>query len=156
MFFFLSQNLSYPNANCIGSISQTPADAHANFFYIIMWIIINYINRPPSKYTFINLFFFYSNGSKCNHLTTINKSMFSTCGQKYSYRRLLTVSHEGVLESDIFEFPVACVCLVKSYRYWNLNGFYASIFRTKMEKNFCTLTYEEIRLITEIFTISIF
>ncbi|XP_045468637.1 protein spaetzle-like isoform X2 [Harmonia axyridis] len=54
-------------------------------------------------------------GRQCSYLRSSHRYMFPVCGQKYSYRRLLSISHDGILESDIFEFPVACICYLKAY-----------------------------------------
>ncbi|XP_044756470.1 protein spaetzle 5-like isoform X2 [Coccinella septempunctata] len=73
------------------------------------------VNQDVEKVQGIAVEWCKNTGDRCNYLTSKNKFMVPTCGQKYSFRRLLTLSHEGLLESDIFEFPVACMCYVKSY-----------------------------------------
>lgn len=45
----------------------------------------------------------------------------TSCKQKYGYRRLLSISHNGTLETDHFLLPLHCCCTFKPLILWNIS-----------------------------------
>ncbi|KAL3276967.1 hypothetical protein HHI36_012331 [Cryptolaemus montrouzieri] len=59
-------------------------------------------------------------GSACKLLS---RDVYKTsCKQEYAYRRLLSISYDGTLETDSFRLPVACGCSYKPRIFWNPSG----------------------------------